>query len=100
MVEKKVQLDASSRFGGNTFAFPHASETSGHAWVRSRRTLANFIDMVVGMRWMQKWFCFSMHVVYDSMFFASPIVMIWFKSLTKPPRDTRALGMRKLELCY
>jgi hypothetical protein len=43
--KQKVQSDASSRFGGNTFASPHASGTSGQARGGSKRTIVDFLDI-------------------------------------------------------
>jgi hypothetical protein len=42
--KEKVQSNASSRFGGNTFASPHASGSSGHGGGGSKRT-TDFLDI-------------------------------------------------------
>jgi hypothetical protein len=55
------------------------------------------LTKVVGMMWMQKIPGFSMHVVYPSMSFAHPIGMIGYKPSMVPLKDTRSLGMTKLE---
>jgi hypothetical protein len=49
---------------------------------------------------MQKWQGFFMHVVCHSMFSAPLIGIPWLKPSTKPPLDTRAPYMKRLELCY
>ena len=51
----------------------------------------------VWMMWIQKFIDFSRHVRYHSMFFAHLIGMKWFPPLMMPPKDTRALGMTRLE---
>jgi hypothetical protein len=43
--KQKAQFDASSKYGGNRYASPHASGTSRHAGGGSKRTIAYFLDI-------------------------------------------------------
>jgi hypothetical protein len=93
--KQKLQSDASSRFGGNTSPSPHGSGTSG-----SKRTIADFLDIGGRDEVDAKvvWFLYACGIPFNVL--CSPIGMIWLRPSTKPPKDTRAPAMRKLELCY
>jgi hypothetical protein len=98
--KQKVQSDASSRFGGNTYPSPHATGTLGHARGGSKRTIADFLDIGGRDEVDAKvvWFLYACGVPFNVL--RSPYWHDMVRPSTKPPKDTRAPSMRKLELCY
>jgi hypothetical protein len=93
--KQKLQFDASSRFGGNTFPSPHGSGTSG-----SRRTIAYFFDIggrdEVDAKVVR--FLYACGIPFNVLCF--PYWHDLVKGINEAPKDTRAPTMRKLELCY
>jgi hypothetical protein len=96
--KQKVQSDASSRFGGNTFTSPHASGSSGHAGDGSKRTKANFLTIGGRDEVNAKVVWFSMLVMYHSMFFVPPYWHDMVQSINKAPKGYKGLGYEKARI--